>query len=110
KSAPSAAIGDLFSIRGPDGVALVVFRGGKALHASIRDIQGEQIVVEEFILIRFTIRTEQNPLAIRRPVDGMLVEIALRQLPYLLCRHVDDKNMKPLIVVEAGHAFPGVGL
>ena len=40
----------------------------------------------------------------------MLVEIALRQLPHLLCRQVNDKNMEPLIVVEAGHALAGVGL
>src|SRR5579864_3735529 len=109
-STPRAPISNPFSVRGPDSIVLVVFRGGKPLNASVRNIQGEQIVVEEFILIRFAVRAKQNLLAIRRPVDGMLVEIALRQLPQLLCRRVDDKNMEPLIVVEAGHALAGVGL
>jgi len=39
----------------------------------------------------------------------MLVEIALRELAHLLCGHVHGKNMQPLIVVEPGHSFAGIG-
>ena len=39
----------------------------------------------------------------------MLVEIALRELAHLLCGHVHHKNVQPLIVVEPGQAFAGVG-
>src|SRR5262249_35428375 len=40
-SPPSAAIGNLLSVWGPDGVVLVIFRRGKALYSSVGDIQGE---------------------------------------------------------------------
>ena len=40
----------------------------------------------------------------------MLVVDSLRQLAHLLGGHIHDKNVQPLIVVEARHAFAGVGL
>ena len=40
----------------------------------------------------------------------MLVVDSLRQLAHLLGGHVHGKNVQPLIVVEARHAFAGVGL
>src|SRR2546429_6379503 len=38
-----------------------------------------------------------------------LVEIALRELAHLLGGHVHHKNVQPLIVVEPGQSFAGIG-
>jgi hypothetical protein len=74
--APRPSIDDAFSVWGPERLVLVIFRGGEAANAVVRDTQSEEVVVEKLILIRLAIRSEENLFAVGLPVNGLLIGIA----------------------------------
>ena len=65
---------------------------GQALDAVVGDLQREQVVVEELILIRLAVGSEHDLLAVGRPVDRVLVVIALRELAHLLGSNVHHER------------------
>src|SRR5208283_5840361 len=80
------------------------------MDAVIGELQCEQVVVEEFILIRLMVGSEDKLFAVGRPIDGMLVEIALGKLVHLFGSNIRDKNVQSLIVIEACEPFARVWL
>src|ERR1700730_1899264 len=55
QAATGAAVNDVLSIRRPKRLVFVVFGGGEPANAAVGDAQRENVVVEEFVLIRLAI-------------------------------------------------------
>jgi len=79
------------------------------MNAVVGELQGKKIVVKELVLIGLAVGREHQLLSIGRPVNGVLVVIALGELTHLLRSDVYNENMQALIVVEARHSFARVG-
>src|ERR1700723_4019429 len=62
------------------------------------------------VLIRLSAKRENQNGAVGRPIDGMLVVVALHELTYFLRSDVYHEDMQALIVVEAREAFAIIGL
>src|SRR4029077_15535440 len=58
QAAARSAKDDALSVRGPQRIVLVRFRGGKAANAVVRHLQSENVVIEKLILIWFAIRNQ----------------------------------------------------
>ena len=110
EAATRAAIDDGFSVRRPQRIVFVGLGCGQTVNAVVGELQREEVVVKEFILIRLAIGSEHELLAVGRPVDGMLVIVALGELAHLLGGDIHHENMQALIVVEAREPFACVGL
>src|SRR6202034_2315965 len=80
------------------------------MNAVVGELQCKKIVVKELVLIRLAVGREDQLPSVGRPVNGVLVVVALRELTHLLRSDVYHENMQALIVVEARHAFARVGL
>src|SRR5262249_46973375 len=85
-------------------------RGADAADAAVGELQREDVVIEELIFIRLAVGMEKNLLAIRRPVEGMLVVIAGRELANLPAGHVGQEDVQAAVVVEVTVPFPKIGL
>ncbi len=75
------------------------------MDAVVSEFEGEEVVVEELILVGFAIGSKQDFAAIGRPVNRVLIEVAVGELANLFGRHLHGKDVQALVVVEAGEAL-----
>ena len=97
--------GNRSAVGRPLRAILGALRVAQSANGAIRDLQREDVVVEEAIRIGSPVRDEENLFPFRRPVERMLVVVAGRQLADLLRCDLDGEDVQPAVVVEAGEAF-----
>ena len=97
--------GDPGAVGRPLGTVLGTFCVGQTPDRAIGHLRGKDVVVEETIRVGPAIRHEQDLVAARRPVDGVLVVVTGRELTDLSGADVGDENVQTPVVIEPRHAF-----
>jgi hypothetical protein len=76
-------IGNRPAVGRPDRLVLGGLRLGEPADRAVGHADEEDVVVEETVRIGLAVRDEQDRVAPRRPVDRVLVEAAVGELPHL---------------------------
>jgi hypothetical protein len=92
----------------PARAVLVAFRGHETANRPVGQLQREDVVVEELIVVGIPIGEKEQLLAVRRPVNRMLVVVAVGQLFDPPGCEVGDEQMQPAVVVEVGQPLGGI--
>ena len=105
-----AAEGDARAIGRPRRRVLCALGGREPSRLAGAGRHGEHVVVEGRVGVGLAIRHEQDVVALRRPVDRVLVRRAGRELRDLTRADVGHEEVGAAIVVEAREALAGAGL
>src|ERR1019366_524512 len=101
---------DPLAVRRPARRVFKALRGGQTPDGAVRDLEREDVIVEELILIGLAVGREEDFLAVGRPIDGVLIRDPGGELANLASGNLDGKNMEPAVVVEMGKPFARRGL
>ena len=77
---------------------------------AVGGLHGENVVVEKLVGVGGRIGEENNFVAARRPVNGVLVGVTFGELADLFGGNVHDEDVQAAIVIEVREALAGRGL